>query len=353
MNGPSRHPPRPTGNGIRPLPVSYIVPLRADGPLGTEALDYLRWLAGQVDRVLVVDGSPRDVARADRSALAGSVEVLWPDPAARGANGKVGAVLTGLARSPHDHVVIADDDIRYTRQDLETVVALLDDAEAVFPQNVFRPRPWHARWDTSRILIHRAAGYDMPGTVALRRSFLLACGGYDPDVLFENLELARTIEAGGGRVLHTRSVYVVRRPPSTRHFWSQRVRQAYDEFARPPRMALWLAVLPVTLWGATRGRRTVPIGIALTSIALAEVGRRVDGGRAAFTPTDPLWAPLWLAERAICAWLAVGARLTGGARYRGERIPRAATPMRRLRSSHPHPGPPHPGAIARAGELAR
>jgi hypothetical protein len=335
--------------GLPPLPVAYVVPLRGDHPLDGEALSYLRWLAGQVDRVLVIDGSPRDVALADRHALSGSAEVLRPDPALGGANGKVGSVLTGLARAEHDRVVVADDDVRYPREGLEGVVALLDGAEAVFPQNVFRPRPWHARWDTARILVHRALGHDMPGTVAVRRSFLLACGGYDANVLFENLELARTIEAGGGRVLHARGLYIDRRPPSTRHFRSQRMRQAYDEFARPSRMALWLAVLPGTIWALVRGRRAVPIGIAIASIALAEIGRRVDGGRRAFTPTDPLWAPLWLTERAICAWLAVGARLTGGARYRGARIAQAATPMRRLRRAHAHQTLP----VGRVRELAR
>jgi hypothetical protein len=77
--------------GLPPLPVAYVVPLRGDHPLDVEALRYLRWLAGQVDRVLVVDGSPRDVALADRRALTGAAEVLRPDPAPGGVNGKVGA----------------------------------------------------------------------------------------------------------------------------------------------------------------------------------------------------------------------------------------------------------------------
>ena len=46
-------------------------------------------------------------------------------------------------------------------------------------------------------------------------------------------------------------------------------------------------------------------------------------------------APLWVAERAVTAWLAVATRvLRGGVSYAGTRIARAATPMRELRRRH-------------------
>jgi hypothetical protein len=109
------------------------------------------------------------------------------------------------------------------------------------------------------------------------------------------------------------------------------VRQAYDEFARPGHLATWLSILP-TVGVAVARRRAAPVlGVAIASIAIAELGRRRDRGRTVFGPTAALWAPAWLAERAICSWLAVAARLRGGVRYRGVRIRPAATPIRRLR----------------------
>ena len=96
-------------------------------------------------------------------------------------------------------MVIADDDVRYDEVALERTVAALDEVELVRPQNYFAPLTWHARWDTARTLLNRVAGgVDFPGTLAVRRSALRGTDGYDGDVLFENLELIRTIEAAGG-----------------------------------------------------------------------------------------------------------------------------------------------------------
>jgi len=317
-----------------PLAVTYVLPLRTDVPLGGADVAYVRWLATSIDDVVVVDGSPHDVFDAHVEAFGDVARVTRPDVAFRSRNGKVAGVLTGIALAEHDAVVIADDDIRYPVDALRATVARLEAADAVMPQSVYRPLPWHARWDTGRILLHRAFGADMGGTVAVNRPALVRVGGYDGDVLFENLELLRTIRAAGGVVDHARDVYVRRVPPNGRHFAGQRVRQAYDEFARPWLLAVWLAIVPTVAWLVRRrGRRAwldLWIG-ALASIALAEFGRRRDGGSRVFARGAALWAPPWIAERAVCAWLALGARLRGGVRYRGDRLARAASSTRTLR----------------------
>ena len=128
----------------------------------------------------------------------GLLRHLPPDPTVHGVNGKVRGVLTGVAAARHEHVVIADDDVRYDEAGLRAVHRLLDTADLVRPQNYFDPLPWHAWWDTGRTLLNRAFGADWPGTLAVRRSTFRAMGGYDADVLFENLELVRTVRAYGG-----------------------------------------------------------------------------------------------------------------------------------------------------------
>jgi hypothetical protein len=64
--------------------------------------------------------------------------------------------------------------------------------------------------------------------------------------------------------------------------------------------------------------------VAAGVIGLAERGRRRARGAAHFPPSAALWGPVWLVERAICAWIAVLLRLRGGVSYSGGRIVTAA-----------------------------
>ena len=311
---------------------SYVLPIRCgDGEHHhADLVAYLGTIANTGAEVLVVDNSPEAAFAEHAAAFARFARHLAP--AVRTTNGKVGNVLTGVDAATNERVVIADDDVRYDAAQLSKVVARLDVGDVVIPANVFVPMPWHARWDTGRTLLNRSFWFDFPGTLAVRRSALAAAGGYDGDVLFENLELLRTVEAFGGRLVRAPDVIVDRRPPTMATFLGQRVRQAYDDLAQPAKLATMLAIAPLA-FGAVRTRRwrALAAGAAAT-VALAEIGRRRDGGTERFPATAALWAPAWVAERAVCVWIAIGRRaLLGGVRYRGTRLRRAATPMRELR----------------------
>jgi hypothetical protein len=319
--------------------VSYVLPLRwaEPGPI-EELAAYLRRLAAEVDKVLVVDGSPPEVFRQHADALNGVARHIPPAPELDFQMGKVNGVITGVRECCHELVVLADDDVRYDGAALRRIVALLSSADLVRPQNYFDELPWHARWDTARSLLNRVFSGDLafpvgdfPGTLAVRRDAFLASGAYDGEALFENLELMRTIRAAGGSVLTPLDLYVARRPPSTGHFFSQRVRQAYDDFAIPLRIGAFLAVLPATTIALRRGQARRLGAAALASIVVAEGGRRRAGGAERFPPSSSLLAPAWICERSVCAWLALAAKLRGGVRYGDGRVGHAATPIRRLR----------------------
>jgi hypothetical protein len=332
---------RSAGSGI-----SYVLPLRwtRPGPI-TELSAYLRQLVDQVDEILVVDGSPPPLFARHAAALSGVARHFAPHPNLSFRMGKVSGVVTGLRECAHERVVIADDDVRYGAAALRRAVGLLAQADLVRPQNFFDELPWHARWDSARSLLNRVCTGDptfpvgdFPGTFAVRRETFLASGAYDGDALFENLELMRTIHAAGGRVVTPLDLYVARRPPSTAHFLSQRIRQAYDDSAVPLRIGVFLMAGPLTLALAWRGRwRTLALA-ALVPVPIAEFGRRRARGAGRFPLSCSLLAPAWVAERSLCAWLALGARLRGGVRYGNGRVRRSATPLRQLRERYADSG---------------
>lgn len=319
------------------IDVSYLVPIRwGDGGQRRGLADYLARIAPCCAEVIVVDGSSPAVFAANAAAFGGRVTHV--PPRGRSLMGKVAGVRTGVELASRERVVIADDDVRYEPAALRRAAELLERHDLVRPQNYFDRLPWHARWDTARTLLNRCCGRDYPGTLAVRRSRMLAMEMYDGDVLFENLELIRTVRAHGGSVVSPLDLYVARVPPSASHFWGQRTRQAYDDFALPLRMALWLSVLPVLVL-ERRWLHAAPIAAVFTA-AMAEVGRRRDGGRAVFPFTSSLLAPVWVLERAVCAWLAALQRLRfGGVRYGDSVIRTAAHSERHLRRLARQAGP--------------
>lgn len=316
----------------RKVVVSYVLPVRSDRTLPDELIGYLAQLDPRME-VIVVDGSSVRCFEQNAALMPRRVFHVPVDEDLRGhLNGKVGGVVTGLRRATRTHIVIADDDVRYDSESISAIDRALDDADVVRPQNFFSPLPWHAYLDTARTLLNRISGGDWPGTLGVRRTALDLAHGYDGDVLFENLELIRTVVARGGTEISRPDLYVRRLPPSSKHFLSQRIRQAYDEFARPARLTLWLATLPGLIVVSQLGGGRALLAAATLAIALAEIGRRRAHGATIFPFAASLLAPVWILERAICAWLAVLSRVFfGGVVYRGRVLRRAATPLSELR----------------------
>jgi hypothetical protein len=307
---------------------TYLLPIRLldGGPIG-ELAAYVRSLSGV--ETVVVDGSGAELFGALDAGVAGWAMHVHPDPRIKGCNGKVRGVLTGLQIATHDKIVVADDDVRYDVPTLGKLVDCLDHWDVVRPQNYFCPRPWHAVIDGARSLINRALDGDWPGTLAFRKSALP--NGYKADVLFENLELVRTIRCRGGRELVARDIFVARRPPTTRQFWHQRVRQAYDEFARPTRLIIALSLLPILAIAITRRKLGVVATLAFLPVVVASAGWMRGSAYRYFSWLSVASAPLWLFERACSSWLAVFARLLlGGVPYGDITITAAATPIKDL-----------------------
>jgi len=307
------------------LPISYVLPLCAESNADlTDLWTYLRELCEVVDDVIVVDNSSPSAYAQHEGNTPPIARHLRPYSSTM--NGKVANVVGGLRHARHEIVVIADDDVRWSRENLEHALVRGAGSGVVRPQNYFRPVRWHTRVDAARSLLNRLTGGDWPGTLVVRRSVFERAGGeYRGDVLFENLQMVRTLRATGAREDVALDLYVERRPPTAAHFWGQQVRQAYDEFARPLRMAVFLAIAPATLLGIGRHSAYLVFFAALFVCAVAEIGRRIHGGRRYFPAVSVWLAPIWLIWRSVCAWIAFGAFLRGGVRYRHVRLRVAAT----------------------------
>ncbi len=299
---------------------TYLLPIRRAKTTEREIegfREYFRELGASGCEVIVVDGSPPEIFERQHQAWS---EVCRHEPVDRShgfINDKVNGIFTGVGLASHETIILADDDIRYTPNDIYRMCALLEHFELVRPQNYLHPLPWWARLEAARMLINRAtltAG-DYPGTCGFRKSAFERVGRYDGDVLFDNEELIRHFAAAGADICYARDFFILKRPPLLEKWREQRPRQAYEDFSMRTKTALFFSLIPAGiltgLLGGKRAARTFTLTTVISSIVLAFLGRR-EGAARVFPFSVPFAAPLWVLERCLSTYWALYWKLRRG-----------------------------------------
>ena len=228
------------------------MPIRRASFLADEATKlaaYFDVLTGAGCDVIVIDGSPAPVFDLHHEVWSKHARHEKVDRRFNYLNDKVNGIHTGVELSPNEKIVLADDDIRYTADDIELISRMLDDYEVVRPQNYLAPLPWWARIEGARMLVNRATlrAADYPGTCAFRRATMLRVGHYDGDVLFDNEEIIRHFARHHARICYANDFFVQKRAPHFRKWIEQRPRQAYEDFALRAKTALFFGLPPMAL----------------------------------------------------------------------------------------------------------
>lgn len=306
---------------------TYLIPIRTsviDHAVINEFYDYWEELGSWNCEVLVIDGSPQEVFETHARKWT-NCRHIKVDPKFTYLNGKVNGILTGVPMAKHEKIILADDDIRYTKAGILQILKELENYDMVRPQNYFSPNPLRARIDSARILLNRSVfrNGDFPGTFGFLKSRFMAAGEFDGDVLFDNEELVRHFENCGAQILYATDFFVLRIPPTSGKWLEQRPRQAYEDFVMRYRTLFFLLVIPVHLWLLFKGKRKVAgvlaMSIAVVSVIKAFKGRE-KGAQKFFSAKTAFHAPLWILERSISIYLALYWKITKGGYPFGDKI---------------------------------
>jgi hypothetical protein len=302
---------------------TYLLPIRRTAFSELEASEFAKYFKQLGDlgcEVLVVDGSSSEVFAAH--------EKMWREVCRHEAvdsrfeflNDKVNGVHTGVALAANEKIILADDDIRYGKIDIERVSALLDDFEVVRPQNYLRDAHWWALTESARMLINRATlrTADYPGTCGFRRQTFLNAGDYDGDVLFDNEELIRHFARRGARIAFENNIFILKRAPSFRKWLEQRPRQAYEDFGLRFKTILFASLLPMAITLALFNPKW--LSIFLLSILVALIGWLRGNARKYFSMLACLAAPVWIFERTLSTYWAFYWLVAHGGYPFGERL---------------------------------
>jgi hypothetical protein len=254
--------------------------------------------------VVILDSSPRQIFEENRRIL----RWVGRHVAVIGANDPVRLAAEHAAC---EKVILATEEVRYGRAEIEALLALLEQHEVVEPQEYLRPLPWWGGIEAGRMLVHRGIEPlpDRGATFGVRRSAVRGLRA-TPDAFNAGSDPVRRLAVQGADVWPA-DLFVRRQPPPLRQWIGARARQAGDDFALPVKSAFFFALLPMALLLALAGGTRLLLGYAgaliAVSLLLALRGRQ---GASQFFPLRAcFFAPLWLFERALSVYWALGVRL--------------------------------------------
>jgi hypothetical protein len=335
-----------TAAETKPFCCTYLLPIRRIRAHREEIQDLAQYflnLTREGCEVIVVDGSSAAIFSEHHGAWHSLCRHVTVDPKYSYLNGKVNGVHTGVDLARCEKILLADDDIRYTPEDIRRTCDLLDKYEMVRPQNYLSPLPWWGRTEAARMLINRGVlrTGDYPGTCGFRRSTCRRVGHYDGDVLFDNEEIVRHFALNGVDICYALGLFVLKRPPAFRKWIEQRPRQAYEDFNMRAKTLLFMSLLPIAIaLGFIHGMHGALLFFAFVSVSavlLACRGMWRDKAYQFVPAYVILYAPLWVLERALSVYLALYWRMVHGGYPFGERLLTKGT-GRAWRAARAHAG---------------
>ena len=307
---------------------TYLLTIRRAAFDAAEADDFKTYFDALTDagaEVLVIDGSPPEVFARNADAWRDLCRHESVDSQHKYSNGKVNGIHTGVALAEHNRIILADDDIRYTAENVRRMADLLGEFDMVRPQNYFRPTPFWARMESARMLINRAfiGEGDYSGTLGVTREAMNRVGHYDGDVLFDNEEIVRHFRFKGAKINYARDFFIQKLPATFEKWIEQRPRQAYEDFVMHAKTVFFLA-LPldfILTWFIAGGAWALAYVLLIVFGSIFTAARGLsDGALRYYSPLTIFYAPLWIVERSFSTYWAFYWYFTRGGYPFGDRV---------------------------------
>jgi hypothetical protein len=299
---------------------TYLVVLERETMVPDELRSLATYLSGLAVLdcdVLVVDGSPLPQFERDRRSLRWVGRHVAALPRYRGPSGTIDPIRVAIELSACERTIVADGNVRYSAEALDSMCELLDGHEVVEPQDYFDPLPWWSGIEAGRMLVHRGVEPlpDHGATFGIRRSAIRGLRSLD-SMLAPGDDHVRRLASVGAEVFPAIEVFVRRLPPPLRAWIDDLPRQAGDDFPLPVKTAFFFSLIPLAVLLAAFGGMRMVAGyagaIAFGALAMAVRGRM---GAGQFFPIRAcLSAPLWVLERSVSVYWALFRKL----RYAGE-----------------------------------
>ena len=228
-------------------------------------------------------------------------------------NGEVDLLQAAVDIATCEKVIVAAPESRYSAAEIASLCTALERHEAVEPQEFVGPMSWWGGIDAGRMLLQR--GLDQPAgtgrTFAFRKSAWHPLRGFDERPCERQV---RRLVAHGVELSAARDVFIRCEPPSFATWVRRRLREAAADALVPIQAVTFAGLFPFLAFLFVIGGAELAGGyagmIAAGSVVIAARGRV--GARYFFPLHACLFAPLWLAERAVTIYWTLFARFRRG-----------------------------------------
>lgn len=313
---------------------TIIVPLRQNIFSFVEVYELLKCYDSLIKEakfkldVLLLDNSPDEVANRIKSVCA-SLPVRYvflPQEERISKNQKMDAIWYGLKLSETDEIILFDDDIRPTPQNIERICEDLGVYALVKCIIDFMSPKFVDKVDLAGIYaFNQLSKYGQTwGNISFLKSILLKKGFPRRDVLYDELAIERSIRDGRNHYYRADTPIPMKSGRSCATFLNQRIRYAYENIAFPLRFLGDLLVLPVIGSIALfEGITMALVGVVLVSSLIWCASLSYESKLSYSSVAGLVWpyAALWYWCYPIAAWWAAIQFVSGvGTKFQHKRI---------------------------------
>lgn len=318
------------------MSVSVIIPIKAKQQYVVEGfidniVNLARDVAHDEIQIVISDESVGDVYSYIDTYMVNYTNVVHFVPrveARTGANDKSNGVCEAFKYAKYDNILLVDDHFRLNR---ETIIKL----EKYFDKyDVFKCMPKFEKYKLS-VLIDLCGMFVINildyrkqycGHLAFKKSQFEKCGLPCRDALFDEFAFEKHLRKNGYNVGFVRDVSIdAVQEITTKRFFEQRVRYAYENLAMPFRFLLYMLILPLLISCAiidVKVAENLIIACTAGVTVIALIGQ-VLYGRDICPKYTFLLSPIWFWFYPVTTWMALVCFFNGGVSFGGNKVKKA------------------------------
>lgn len=316
--------------------LSIIIPVKIGfGKDVIEFVKYIHYLSDQMTHyeyeIIISNESDDEVFDYINNEMKNRTKVkhIMPDPTYRtGANDKLNGIYAALEYCTYEKILLIDDHYRVSKNTLEQLIPFYEIYDCFKMMPKFDKFPVSALLDLCGMYIINILDPKKQycGHLCFNKTHITKFGFPSRDSLFDELAIETHLKKNKCSTGYLKNVALEAvQNISTKRFWEQRIRYAYENMALPIRFAIYLSILPILISLLIMNPLLAvcfAISLSMAVLLLAFIGQMIYGKKNV-PRFSFLLSPIWFWFYPFTSWIAIVKYFSGGVMFGGRKIKKA------------------------------